>query len=321
MALSPAHNNPNYGRGSHTLGDDAEDANIPALEAFLASFIDRPGLDLPRPPSVALEIHHLSSKPDTTIDHIAKLVGREPILAARIVRMANSAMYRGATACTNVKQALIRVGLKSAHDLILDAAMHMTVIRAEGFDKTLEQIRRHSSAVAWLAQLVAKTMRVEAEHAFLIGLFHDIGFSVGVVALCEFLKREKRPLKLQSQHWECLLRAHENLGAKLLQKWQLSTAITTVVGRHHTLNDAGKPQTAVAVQMLGEVLAGQLGWGLRPAIAQSASDLGIVRDAETESAECFDAALAAVGMSREKLEGLKKDAEQMLLMLDAQFKE
>ena len=105
--------NPEYGRGTHELPSDTPSLadEERRLVAWLDGFLAKPGLELPRPPRVALEILELSRKPSARIEDIASLLEREPLLAGRVLRLANSALYGASIPVTTLKQALIRMGL------------------------------------------------------------------------------------------------------------------------------------------------------------------------------------------------------------------
>jgi HD-like signal output (HDOD) protein len=194
---------PNYGKGEYTLPSDTIDLaeDQAQLMAWLEGFLKKPNVDIPRPPAVAMEVLALSKKPTARIEDLAALLEREPLLAGRVLRLSNSAMYSGAMPCVTLKQSLIRMGLGIVRDVVMEAAMQMTVLHCDGVNLTLESVRRHSSAVAWVSRFVARNTPLEAENAFLLGLLHDVGISVGLVGLTEYLKAKKQVVKLTPSRW------------------------------------------------------------------------------------------------------------------------
>ncbi len=162
----------NYGNGTYTLPEDTHDlgAEQKQLTSWLEEFLAKPKIDLPRPPSVVLEIMEASRKPMAKIEDLAALLEREPLLSGRVLRLANSALYASSSPCVTLKQALIRMGLALVRDVVMEAAMQMTVIHAEGFNATLESIRKHSSAVAWISRFVARNTPIQGGSADIIKL-------------------------------------------------------------------------------------------------------------------------------------------------------
>lgn len=315
-----AQRNPNYGRGTHTLTEDPTEPDKEGLCTWLQAFIEKPTQVLPRPPTVALEIHELSRRPDTSIDHIAKLLAREPMLAARVLKLANSAMYRGEMPSATLKQALTRVGLAAARDLVMEAAMRMTVIRAEGMNKTLEQVRRHSAAVAWVSRAVARNTTLEAENAFLIGLLHDIGMSIGLIGLSEFLKQQKLPQQLSAAWWLVVDQLHQSIGRRVLEQWQVGPALALAVGNHHQLMVGAFPHPSVAVLLVAENIVTDHGWDIRP-MTEGEDDIAFVHGAEKVSPDETDRALSALLLTRKHYDMVRDDTKPLLATLAGQFKE
>lgn len=315
-----AQRNPNYGRGNHTITDDATEPDKEGFTGWLEGFIEKGSQVLPRPPTVALEIHELSRRPDTSIEQIAKLLAREPVLAARVLKLANSPLYRGEMPSATLKQALTRVGLAAARDIVMEAAMKMTVIRAEGMNRTLEQVRRHSTAVAWVSRAVARNTCLEAENAFLIGLLHDLGMSIGLIGLSEYLKGKKLPLQLSAAWWLVVDQLHQCIGRKVLEQWQVGPAIALAVGHHHHLMVSGFPHPSVAVLLVAENIVTDHGWDIRP-MTEGEDDIPFVHGAEKVSPDETDRALSALLLTRKHYDLVRDDAKPMLATLAGQFKE
>ena len=105
--------NPNYGKGTHTIGpDDAPDIEQEEehVKQWLATFLAKPTVELPRLPTVATEILELSRKPNTRIEDIASVLEREPILAGRVLKLANSAFYGVPGRVGSVRDAVLLLG-------------------------------------------------------------------------------------------------------------------------------------------------------------------------------------------------------------------
>lgn len=315
---------PNYGKGQHSLEDD-DSPNIEAEEAhvreWLSGFLSKPTVELPRLPTVATEILELSRKPNARIEDIASLLEREPLLAAKVLKLANSALYGAPTQVNTLKQALIRMGLALVRDVVMEAAFQMTVIRAEGFNDTLEVIRRHSTAVAWLSRFIARNTSMEAENAFLIGLLHDIGLSVGLIGLAEWLKQHKRPQRLRPEHWLAVERLHDEVGAQLLESWKLPPAMVLVVRNHHRLIIGGHPHPSVAIHIIAEHIAYGAGWGVTPTVFRSDDDMPLVSGITSVNDDERDRALNALNLTMRHYEQFVQDTKRVLETLGGQFQQ
>ena len=322
MPLPGERTNPQYGRGTHTLPADTPSLSDEEtrLKTWLDGFLQQPGLELPRPPRVALEILALSQKATARIEDIGALLEREPLLAGRVLRLANSALYGSAIPVTTLKQALIRMGLATVRDVVMEAAFHMTVLRAEGFNDTLECIRRHSTATAWLSRFIARNTSIDAENAFLIGLLHDVGLSVGLLGLTEFLKRQKAAPRLTPLRWLAVDDVHQSFTEKVLASWGLPPAILLVVKHHHSLLIDGRPHPSIAILMIAEQIAYEGGWGVVPRIEADADDMAFTSAQEGATPDLLDHALSAVNLTRKHYDTFVTDTRRVLETLNSQFK-
>jgi HD-like signal output (HDOD) protein len=318
MTVSTA---PNYGRGEYDLPSDTIDLeeNQAQLMAWLDGFLKQPNVDIPRPPAVALEVLALSKKASARIEDIAQLLEREPLLAGRVMKLSNSALYGAAMPCVTLKQSLIRMGLSIVRDVVMEAAMQMTIIHSEGVNATLESVRRHSSAVAWVSRFVARNTPLEAENAFLLGLLHDVGISVGLVGLTEYLRVRKLPPKLTPSRWLAVESMHERISEAVLKAWGLPPVVTLVAQHHHTLMLGGKPHPQVAVLIIAEHIAQDAGWGVRPIVEQSEDDIAMVCAREESMMDNTDTALASLALTRKHFDMVKADTKPVLQTLAGQF--
>ncbi len=323
MIIEAQISNPNYGKGKHQIDDDTPSMGDEERELrnWLDGLFAKPGFELPRPPSAALEIVNLTRRPNAKIEDMAVVLEREPMLAGRVLKLANSAIYGTTAPCTTLKQALIRIGVERVRDVVMEAAMLMTVIHAPGFESTLDGIRKHSAAVAWLSRLVARNTPMESENAFLIGLLHDVGLSVGVVGVCEFLKRSKKPPVLTPARWLAVERLHEMFGDIMLENWGLSMQVRIVVKHHHSLMVDGHPHPSVAILMLAEQLANEAGWGVTPVVKTGVDEMPMVQGAEVGNTHEYSRARQTLNLSEKQLDAVRAESKNLLTTLAGQFKE
>ncbi len=282
------------------------------LEAFLAS----PPIDLPRPPSVVLEIIEVSRKPMVKIEELTVVLERDPLLSGRVLRLANSALYASSSPCVTLKQALSRMGLALARDVVMEAAMQLTVIHADGFNATLESIRRHSSAVAWISRFVARNTALEAENAFMVGLLHDVGLSVSLIGVSEYLKRSHQPLKVTPEAWLVAETMHERFSEVVLESWGLPAALTLVVKHHHSLMRGGLAHPHVAVLFVAEQIAADAGWDIKPKLDSSTAGCRLEHAVMEET----DRALQALSLTRRHFHTISLDMKRVLQTLEGQFR-
>lgn len=300
------------------LEPDAEEEERERLCTWMPQFIRRPELVLPRPPELALRVYELAKQPDVDIGTLASMLTRDPLLAGRVLRLANSPMYRGAEPSTTLRQALTRVGFAATRELVMDIALRMTVVRAPGFEQALESVRRHSSGVAWVARRLAKHTRIAPDEAFVMGLMHDLGLSVGLAALSEFLRsRGERPV-LTSARWLVIDQYHELIGRSVLEAWRMTPALIERVGRHHAHLGGRNVDECTATLGVAEGLAAALGWSVSPDVV--GDDMAFAYGRESPTADELNRSIRALGLTHEQIAQVREDVKPTLEALDSYFR-
>lgn len=212
-------------------------------------------------PGVALEIVDLSQRPNVSFEQVVALLERDPLLAARVLSVAGSALYGGMANVVSLKQAAVRLGLKTLRDLVLEAALNMRVFRAPGYEEPMERMRRHASVTAQLARVVCRHGGVDGEYAFVGGLLHDVGMAAALIALVDDQRNGLAPFEELAP---ALDGVHENASALVTKLWKLPESIQAVVGAHHHLDPRGGSHPLVPVIVVAEQLAYELGCGMTP---------------------------------------------------------
>ncbi len=134
-------------------------------------------IQLPTLPEVALRVREAVESEDSNAAAIAEIVTQDPALTARLLQVANSALYRGARAIDNVQMAVTRMGLKLVKNLVVSLAMRqMFQATSDALDHAFRRIWNDSVEVASIARVLATGVRgLEPEQAMLAGLIHNIG--------------------------------------------------------------------------------------------------------------------------------------------------
>ena len=178
--------NPNYGQGQASLAPD-DDLLLDEEELtqrLLATFMD-PSYRPPTLPSVATELLSLSQKPDAQLRDITALLEQDTMLTGQVMKLMRSPVYAGAAVVKSLEKAVMRLGLKTLCDLVLEASMNLRVFRSDAYTDTRERLRRHCTATAHLSRIICRYTAIEGDYAFLCGLLHDAGIAGTLIALSE----------------------------------------------------------------------------------------------------------------------------------------
>ena len=220
-----------------------------------------PGYQPPMLPRVAMQILTLSQRPEVEIEEVLRVLESDPVLAAQVLRLAQSALYARTSPIRSMRQAVVRLGLREMRNAVFEIALRLRVFRAKGYEAVLGSLRRHSTAVAHLSRLVAAEAGLDHEFAFLCGLLHDVGLAACLLVLAD---EDKPPLHLA---WPALDAVHEEASAIVVSLWKLPAELGAVLRHHHPGSMATAEGPYAAVICVAHLLADQVGASLSPPIA------------------------------------------------------
>lgn len=160
--------------GESQTGGESEEHHL--LMEFYAELRSNQ-LKLPSVPDVAWKVRRLVDKDDTTAEQVASAVSADPAMAAKLVRACNSPLYRGFSDVRNVRETVVRLGMRTTRQLVTVFSMREVFkSRHPSLQKEMENLWRHSREVAALCWVLADhATRLNPEEALLAGLLHDIG--------------------------------------------------------------------------------------------------------------------------------------------------
>jgi HD-like signal output (HDOD) protein len=278
-----------YGRGLITYRAQPEEDLLGTLTAVFQS----PTYQPPLLPAAALELIELSRKPDATIPQIVALVERDPFIAARVLRVAQSPRYTCSGGVPSLHHAAVRLGLDTMTNIFLEVATHMRVFRARGYEGPMEQLRRHSIATANIARIVCRYTSIFDEYAFLCGLFHDVGIAASMIILSEKRRDSQRTF---AEEWKSIRPVHAVASRTLCQLWKLPADVAFVTGHHHAIEIGGHAHPVAAAIAVAEVIATQLGFAFE----------------DETSVDLPTGAMRAIGLSENAVAAITSEAKTKL---------
>jgi HD-like signal output (HDOD) protein len=191
--------------------------------------------DLPPLPQVASKAISLVEDPDTTAGQLTDLLSSDPALAARVLKIANSAMFSRQREITTLNQAIMVIGFKALKGIIVAATLRQ-LNRKHGDIEQL--VWKNSMCTAMASNLIAKRLRKPyVDECFLLGLLHDLGKLVLIRQTSEEYKEIVKSVKGGETFFEAENRilgfAHPLIGALVAKKWNFSPEICQVILHHH----------------------------------------------------------------------------------------
>lgn len=197
------------------------------LEArLLRAMSHRAGL--PLLPEAAAQALELARDPRSDMPRIAKLVDRDPTLAARFIALANSPLYSYGSRVVSTHAALVRLGLATSRDLLLQVVYERTKGGLKHYQAEVETSFRRSVIAALAAVDIARCKDVGFEDAYLCGLLHDLGEGRIYRVLSE-LEGDHAPEAVKA----LVEKHHARAGAEVARTWGLPQAVVEACEAHH----------------------------------------------------------------------------------------
>ena len=174
-------------------------------------------LVLPSMPDVFLQVKKIVDDPNSNISNIAKVITRDPSLTARILKVANNALYRGSQEITSLQLAVSRMGLQLIKTLVTSHAITQMFNQPKGILKPFfNELNKHSAEVSANAYAIAAHFtRLNPDEALLAGLVHNIGYLPMAKCIESFPEVENEPGLLI----EVMGKVHTQVGEMILKSW------------------------------------------------------------------------------------------------------
>lgn len=184
-------------------------------------------LALPTIPDVSVKIRRAINEPSANSSKIARVVQIDPSITARLIKISNSPLYRGRRKIESCPEALTRLGLKAAQDIITVFALKAVFNARSGIiRRKMQDLWSHSSHVAAISAVLAhKTPGFDPDRAMLAGLIHDIG----IVPILAYADRQPDILTSPTDLAETVHELRSDIGVQIIRKWDFPSDFEDVV--------------------------------------------------------------------------------------------
>ena len=196
--------------------------------------------EIPTLRQVAIKLLEIIDNPNSKIEEVHRIVTQDPPLAAKILRLVNSAYMGLSTRVADVKQAIVLLGF----NMVRTMALSISVFEAlSDTDSSAEEMRQqlweHSIITSNLCQIIAgQDTRVDEQVAFALGLLHDMGKMILDAKMPQEWKQilnlmNTEKYSFQEAEQEILRTDHAQIGAWVAEKWNLKQELTNGIRLHH----------------------------------------------------------------------------------------
>jgi HD-like signal output (HDOD) protein len=232
------------------------------------------------------------------IDSILRPV---PAIAGPLLSIATSGLFAGRAASSDIRGVVLQLGLEATRDALLMVVTNGIAASVPGFEAHAEAMRRRALAAGLAARLLARTLRVESSHDFMVGLLHDIG---ELVLLQRAAEEGILPPGILDNPTdgpairEAIDLDHTRVGGGVCRAWGLPPAVAEAAELHHDRR-AGRrgrlpSQLAAAADVIALYVTGAHDHDHDPARQPIFSEVGLTATATANVIREVEAALPAL---------------------------
>jgi len=216
---------------------------------------------LPTLPHVVQKLMSMVESPDVAPKEIGKLISKDQVLSARVLRLVNSPFYGFPGRISSISHAIILLGLNVIKGVVLSASVF------DLMERSMVGLWEHSLGCAIAAGSLSRTLGMsDAEEISTAALLHDIGKVLVRVSLSadyeniERIVREKR-ISFRDAELEVLQVDHAEIGQWLSREWNLPEKLSVPITFHHDPETAFKFKDRTCIVHVADVLVRTCGVG------------------------------------------------------------
>lgn len=200
---------------------------------------------------------------------LTEVIQMDPVLMARILRLVNSAYFGMSHEITNLKQAVVILGINTIKNVALSSTVLENLALKKNPVLDAEEFWTHSFAVGIASKRIAGILGADEklhEEYFAAGLMHDIGmilmnntFAESLEQIMEQAARNEKPITRIEK--DILGLTHEEIGIAIGKHWNFEKRYLYAVGRHHKPSPGGKASHYAMVVGVADYCVRQLHMG------------------------------------------------------------
>lgn len=266
---------------------------------------------LPSMPLVVSKIINMVNDPEINFKLVADELSKDQAITTDILRICNSAYYSQGKEITSVDRAIVTLGIKEVKDIVVVSTTKLVLNKPIlGYDLEKGELWKHNLIVAMLAKKIAvmKKQRPLADVVFTGGIIHDVGKTILALYVANTFKEilattQEKQIPFSVAEHEVMGFDHQEIGEKILEKWQFPEVLRAIVRYHHQPDLAPKQfQMQVSIVHIANTIALMAGIGI-------GSD-GLYH-------ELSENAVKTVGMTQDELEQLFGNVPETLKQAQA----
>jgi putative nucleotidyltransferase with HDIG domain len=235
------------------------------LPAGVSRVLDNINNLKPMPASVT-RILQIIEDPQVEIPQIADLIGKDQVLAALVLQMANSVLMGYSRNCVSLSVGVMRIGLTRLRSLMLVSTSYQSMNRAlRGYRLGAGELWQHAENTAFACEVVSRFLHYQnVEEAYLAGLIHDIGkLILDQMMLADYARINDFITQYQMPIWEIEKKLigidHAQVGSLMGEKWNFPGSLVESIRFHHHPAAAANPILPAIVNLANSITSQRAG--------------------------------------------------------------
>jgi len=208
---------------------------------------------VPLLPTVVSKVLEITRRDDFSLRDLSDVILADQVIAAQVLKQANSAAFGGERYIDSLPLAVQRLGSQAVTNLVLALSLQSAMSGRDLFLADKKRLWQHSVACALLARIIAATARLDRETAFLCGLMQDFG-KIVLLSLIQDIMSKGRDYQMAPAEVvaEIIQTYHPKVGGVVGEKWCLPAPVLEAIIYHHSLTAAGEHRAYAAVASLSD---------------------------------------------------------------------
>ena len=219
-----------------TLEDDESTLFEHLLKAF-----EQNRLQLPALPEAALKIRQVINSPDIGSTEIIQIVQTDPVLSARLVKVANSPLYGTWREIKTVGGAVRRLGLETTRNLSFSLSIKQLFNAKTALaGQQIQRIYDESVGISALAYVITRhrAEHLDPEQSLLAGLVQNLG----LIPILKFIDEHPNLIKKPEVLEKSIANLRMPISLLLFEQWNFDSDFIQVVEQaENWTRDTGKP--------------------------------------------------------------------------------
>ena len=227
------------------------------------SFLNSREIRLPSLPKIQAKFREMITT-GAVFHQISNLLKKDVAISIELIRMSNSAFYRGVKINKSLEQAISRLGYAAAEQVVQEMlSREFYSMKTKRYRRLIERFWKHSLACAHASEITATRVNGRlSEDLFSMGLLHDIGKLTLLQVIAEIERRGSSKKKIPEEKLVNTINDHHCFfGAKILEKWKYAKSYINCAQYHGSLEPEEEGiRTELLIVHFSNLVAKSLGY-------------------------------------------------------------